>query len=187
MTLYYWSIPTNTSPDTFMEAYSQISGDSSEPSGQSFSPSQRQPLEIQVTWSLHTNCLELQVLGWSSALGAKKKKNHKRTGLKKLAMAWSEILLKYLNLPMTSFRWGLLSFLAHSSVQKDHVTGLEFKPVTFSLGATPLPMMPVWSPAKKYSRDMQLHSYKWRFTGYTLVSDVGNFQFTPTETKARER
>lgn len=51
------------------EPYSQISGDSSEPSGQSFSPSQRQPLEIQVTWSLQTNCLELHVLGWSSALG----------------------------------------------------------------------------------------------------------------------
>lgn len=44
-------------------AHSQISGDSSEPSGQSFSPSQRQPLEMQVTWSLHTNCLELHVLG----------------------------------------------------------------------------------------------------------------------------
>lgn len=46
-----------------MQSYLQISADSSEPSGQSFSPSQRQPLEIQVTWSLHTNCLELQVLG----------------------------------------------------------------------------------------------------------------------------
>lgn len=54
-------------------AYLQISGDSSEPSGQSFSPSQRQPLEIQVTWSLHTNCLELQVLGWSSAFGTERK------------------------------------------------------------------------------------------------------------------
>ncbi|CAL8401570.1 unnamed protein product [Arctogadus glacialis] len=41
----------------------QTSGSSSEPSGQSFSPSQRQPLEMQVTWSRHTNCLELQVFG----------------------------------------------------------------------------------------------------------------------------
>lgn len=57
------------------EAYSQISGDSSEPSGQSFSPSQRQPLEMQVTWSLHTNCLELHVLGWSSALGTGEEKD----------------------------------------------------------------------------------------------------------------
>lgn len=60
--------------------YLQISGDSSEPSGQSFSPSHRQPLEIQVTWSLHTNCLELQVLGCSSALelGAEKEKQEKK-------------------------------------------------------------------------------------------------------------
>lgn len=43
--------------------YLQISAASSEPSGQSFSPSQRQPLEMHVTWSLHTNCLGLQVFG----------------------------------------------------------------------------------------------------------------------------
>lgn len=41
----------------------QTSGSSSEPSGQSFSRSQRQPLEMQVTPSLHTNCFGLQVFG----------------------------------------------------------------------------------------------------------------------------
>lgn len=41
----------------------QTSGSSSEPSGQSFSRSQRQPLEMHVTPSLHTNCFGLQVLG----------------------------------------------------------------------------------------------------------------------------
>lgn len=41
----------------------QTSGSSSEPSGQSFSRSQRQPLEMHVTPSLHTNCLGLQVFG----------------------------------------------------------------------------------------------------------------------------
>lgn len=46
----------------------QISGDSSDPSGQSFSPSQRQPLEMHVTWSLHTNCFGLQVFGASIAV-----------------------------------------------------------------------------------------------------------------------
>lgn len=40
----------------------QTSGSSSEPSGQSFSRSQRQPLEIHVTPSLHTNCFGLQLL-----------------------------------------------------------------------------------------------------------------------------
>lgn len=45
------------------QPYLQMSGDSSDPSGQSFSPSQRHPLEMQVTWSLQTNCLGLQVLG----------------------------------------------------------------------------------------------------------------------------
>ena len=43
----------------------QISGASSEPSGQSLSPSHRQPFEIQVIWSLQANCLGLQVLGAS--------------------------------------------------------------------------------------------------------------------------
>lgn len=41
----------------------QTSGSSSEPSGQSFSRSQRQPLEMHVTPSLHTNCFGLQVFG----------------------------------------------------------------------------------------------------------------------------
>lgn len=41
----------------------QISGASSDPSGQSRSPSQRQPFEIQVIWSLQANCFGLQVLG----------------------------------------------------------------------------------------------------------------------------
>lgn len=45
------------------EKYLQISGASSDPSGQSLSPSHRQPLEIQVIWSLQANCLGLQVLG----------------------------------------------------------------------------------------------------------------------------
>lgn len=45
------------------ERNSQISGASSEPSGQSFSPSHRQPFEIQVIWSLQANCFGLQVLG----------------------------------------------------------------------------------------------------------------------------
>lgn len=43
--------------------YLQISGASSDPSGQSLSPSHRQPFEIQVIWSLQANCLGLQVLG----------------------------------------------------------------------------------------------------------------------------
>lgn len=46
----------------------QTSGSSSEPSGQSFSRSQRQPLEMHVTPSLHTNCFGLQVFGASIAL-----------------------------------------------------------------------------------------------------------------------
>lgn len=46
----------------------QTSGSSSEPSGQSFSRSQRQPFEMHVTPSLHTNCFGLQVLGASMAL-----------------------------------------------------------------------------------------------------------------------
>lgn len=41
----------------------QISGASSDPSGQSLSPSHLQPFEIQVIWSLQANCLGLQVLG----------------------------------------------------------------------------------------------------------------------------
>lgn len=45
------------------EKYLQISGASSDPSGQSLSPSHRQPFEIQVIWSLQANCLGLQVLG----------------------------------------------------------------------------------------------------------------------------
>lgn len=83
---------------TMMEAHLQISGDSSEPSGQSFSPSQRQPLEIQVTWSLHTNCLELQVLGWSSALGAGKEKRRRSRGelmCHHEKQLWLEMLLNH--------------------------------------------------------------------------------------------
>ena len=53
-----------------------MSGDSSDPSGQSFSPSQRQPLEMQVTWSLQTNCLGLQVFG-AEGRGGKKMNNDK--------------------------------------------------------------------------------------------------------------
>lgn len=45
------------------KGYLQISGASSEPSGQSLSPSHRQPFEMQVIWSLQANCLGLHVLG----------------------------------------------------------------------------------------------------------------------------
>lgn len=53
------------------EKYLQISGASSDPSGQSLSPSHRQPFEIQVIWSLQANCLGLQVLGTREGQGKK--------------------------------------------------------------------------------------------------------------------
>lgn len=59
-TRYYW--------------YIHISGDSSEPSGQSFSPSHLQPLDIHVIWSLQAYCFGLHVFG----AGLKRKSNKKR-------------------------------------------------------------------------------------------------------------
>lgn len=64
--LIFTSSLHETAPDKSLikwTDYSHISAASSEPSGQSFSPSQRQPLEMHVTPSLHTNCLGLQVFG----------------------------------------------------------------------------------------------------------------------------
>lgn len=56
-----WWEPATSGDNTLTDL--QTSGSSSEPSGQSFSRSQRQPLEMHVTPSLHTNCFELQVFG----------------------------------------------------------------------------------------------------------------------------
>lgn len=68
----------------------QISGASSDPSGQSLSPSHRQPFEMQVIWSLQANCLGLQVLGASRAAATRAESRGSSSSGGGVSMVWAD-------------------------------------------------------------------------------------------------